>query len=136
MIYLIGALRNPKIPYIAQQLRQEGHDVFDDWYAVGPECDTYWREYEQSRGLTFAEALRAPHATDVFNFDHSHLKKAHCAVLVAPAGKSGHLELGWMIGKGKPSYVLLESPNPERWDIMYRFATKVCCSVEELLKVL
>jgi nucleoside 2-deoxyribosyltransferase len=48
-----------------------------------------------------------------------------------PAGKSAHLELGYMIGRGKPCFVLFDE-EPERWDVMYQFATAVCFSYEEL----
>jgi len=31
MIYLIGSLRNPAVPEVAQKMRAVGIDVFDDW---------------------------------------------------------------------------------------------------------
>lgn len=122
MIYLIGSLRNPKVPLVANTLREAtGVEVFDDWYAAGPEADDYWQRYEQGRGHTFAQALRGHAAQNVFAFDKRHLERATTAVLVAPAGKSGHLELGIHLGKGKPGYILLDG-EPERWDVMYQFA--------------
>ena len=57
-------------------------------------------------------------------------------VLALPAGKSGHLELGWALGQGKRGYILLEESDPERFDIMYLFATKVVASVDELIEEL
>jgi len=56
-------------------------------------------------------------------------------VLVLPAGKSGHLELGYMIGQGKPGYILLDG-EPERFDVMYNFATGVFTNLSDLLKVI
>ena len=53
-----------------------------------------------------------------------------------PAGKSGHLELGYLIGQGKPGYVLFDSRFNEdstRWDCMYQFAKEVFFDIEELL---
>src|SRR5690348_9389879 len=105
MIYLIGSLRNPKVPEIAAQLRAKGHEVFDDWYAAGEIADDSWRDYEQQRGRTYAEALKGHAAKHVFEFDLTHLGRASAAVLVLPAGKSSHLELGWMLGKGKRGFV-------------------------------
>jgi len=134
MIYLIGSLRNPEIPRIAQQLRAEGHQVFDDWFAAGPEADDKWRDYEKLRGRTLPEALEGKAARHVFEFDRRHLEQADAAVLVMPAGKSAFLELGWMLGRGKPGYIVLD--NPERWDVMMKFATGVYASVEDLLLVL
>lgn len=108
MIYLIGSLRNPQVPIIAQQLRAEGYEVFDDWYAAGPEADDKWRDYERDRGHSYIEALRGHAANHVFSFDKTHLDRADAGVLVLPAGKSGHLELGRLVGTGKPGYILLE----------------------------
>ena len=35
-VYLIGSLRNPKVPKIAEKIRALGFEVFDDWFAAGP----------------------------------------------------------------------------------------------------
>ena len=131
MIYLIGSLRNPEVPKIANRLREAGYEVFDDWFAAGPTADDCWRDYEKSRGRNYLEALRGLAARNVFQFDRANLERASSAVLVLPAGKSGHLELGWVLGTGRPGYVLLD--NPERWDVMYQFANGVFHTVEELI---
>lgn len=134
MIYLIGSLRNPEVPLIANLIREEGHEVFDDWYSAGPEADDKWRDYERGRGHSYRDALRGYAARHVFEFDKTHLLRADVVVLALPAGKSGHLELGWAIGKGKPGYILLDSP--DRWDVMYQFATGVFPDVQELIDFL
>lgn len=131
VIYLIGSLRNPKIPQIANALRAEGFEVFDDWYAAGPEADDKWRDYERQRGRSYSEALAGAAARNVFNFDRNNLSRADDVVLVLPAGRSGHLELGWSLGQGKRGFILLD--DPKRWDVMYQFATGVVTSVEELV---
>jgi hypothetical protein len=135
IIYLIGSLRNPEIPLIAQELRNAGHEVFDDWHSAGPNADDHWRDYEIYRGHSFIEALDGYAANHVYEYDRSHLDRANAGVLVLPAGKSGHLELGYLIGQGKPGYILLDN-QPERFDCMYRFAKKVVASVDELVKCL
>lgn len=135
MIYLIGSLRCPTVPEVAFRLRAEGFDVFDDWYSPGPEADDHWQAYERARGRTYKEALAGYHAKDVFDFDREHLQRADTGVLIMPAGKSAHLELGWVLGKGKRGYVLFDK-EPERYDIMYQFANAVCFSIEELLEEL
>lgn len=131
-IYLIGSLRNPHIPSIAKRLRADGFEVFDDWYAAGPEADDFWQAYERGRGRTYAEALAGKAATNVFRYDKANLDAADAAVLVLPAGKSGHLELGYIVGTGKPGYILMDK-EPDRFDVMYRFATAVCVGYEQLL---
>lgn len=134
-LYVIGSLRNPNIPNIGRQLRAAGFEVFDDWHAAGPRADDHWREYEESRGRTYIEALDGAAASNVFRFDKANLDKADAVVMVLPAGKSAHLELGYVIGTGKPGYIL-QDPDDCRWDVMYRFATKVCDCVEDLVDAL
>jgi len=119
-IYLMGALKNPKIPVIGNELRKMGFDVFDDWFSPGPEADDFWREYEKTKNISYKEALNGWAAKHIFEFDKFHLDRCDMAVLVMPAGKSCHLELGYMIGKGKKCWVLFDQ-EPERWDIMYIF---------------
>ena len=134
MIYLIGSLRNPEIPLIANTLRKAGHEVFDDWFSAGETADDSWRDYEKTRGRTYVQAHEGLAANHVFGFDRLHLERADTVVLAAPAGKSGHLEFGWALGKGKRGFYLLD--DPDRWDVMLKFATKVVVGVDELLKAL
>lgn len=123
-IYIIGSLRNPSIPTIGRLLRNAGLDVFDDWHAAGPHADDEWKRYETERGNTFLAALHGYSAKHVYTFDKGHLDRCDAAMLVLPAGKSGHLELGYMAGQGKPTFVLLDEA-VDRWDVMYGFATEV-----------
>lgn len=130
-IYLIGSLRNPEIPAIANRIEKDGHWVFSDWHAAGERGDDSWRDYEKARGHTYLEALDGLAANHVFQFDLKHLTECDAAILVYPAGRSAHLELGWVLGRGKKGYILLD--NPDRWDIMVKFATAVHTSLDTLL---
>lgn len=132
-VYVIGSLRNKNVPDIARDLRDLGLGVFDDWYSAGPEADDYLRDYYRERGLSYSEVLNSYSARHIFEFDKKHLDRCDCAVMVMPAGKSGHLELGYVIGRGKPGYILMDG-EPERVDIMHQFATKVFMSKEEMLE--
>ena len=120
MIYLIGSLREKKIVDVGVTIRAHGFEVFDDWHAASPTADDAWKEYEQRRGHSYAEALDGFAANHVFDFDLEHLERADAVVLVLPAGKSGHLELGYAIGRGKKGFILLDEV--DRWDVMYKFA--------------
>lgn len=130
--YLIGSLRNPRVPVLGNKMRKAGINVFDDWYAAGPEADDCWQAYEKERGRPMAEALKGAHALDVFAFDKRNLDNSDSAVLALPAGKSGHLELGYMAGKGKRAYILLDG-EPDRFDVMYNFATGVFTDEDALI---
>lgn len=136
MIYLIGSLRNPRVPEVAKRLRLAlKTEVFDDWYAAGPEADDCWQTYEQSRGHSYIDALGGLAARHVFEYDMEHLDRAKAVVLLLPAGKSAHMEFGYIIGQGKPGWILLDSEiDPERWDVMYQFANVVCGTVDELIE--
>lgn len=130
-LYLIGSLRNPAIPTVAATLRTAGYHVHDDWYAAGPAADDCWQRYSEERGQSYQEALHGVAAQHVFNTDRNHLNTCDAGVLVYPAGRSAHLELGYVVGQGKPGFILLDKI-PERWDVMAAFAT-VCATVQELL---
>ena len=131
IIYLIGSLRNKRVPIIANKLRELGYEVFEDWYSAGERADDCWKEYEQGRGHTYIEALHGLAADHIFRFDLLHLNRADTAVLLLPAGKSGHLEFGYMIGQGKRGYILLDSV--DRWDVMYKFATGIFADLDSLI---
>jgi nucleoside 2-deoxyribosyltransferase len=134
-LYLIGSLRNPRVPEVARELRQAGFAVFDDWFSAGPDADDCWQAKQKGDGLSYKQALCGPAAVNVFEFDKAHLDAADVVVMLAPAGKSAHLELGYSIGQGKPGYVLMEA-EPERWDVMYQFADGVAYNVEELTQMI
>ena len=80
-LYLIGSLRNPRIPEVASQLRSIGFDVFDDWFAAGPEADDYWQKYEKERGHDLPAALDGIAANHVYSHDRYHLDDSDVAVL-------------------------------------------------------
>ena len=135
VVYIIGSLRLPTVRLLATRLRREGFDVFDDWHAAGPAADDIWQTYEQERNHSYIEALNGYHAREVFDFDYRHLSRADLGVMIMPAGKSCHLELGYLLGRGKRGYILLDK-EPERWDIMYRFATGVFLEEDALISEL
>lgn len=136
LVYLIGSLRNKRIVEVAKDLEEStGYEVFASWYAAGPEADDYWKAYETERGKTYAEALAGHAAQHVYAFDKKFLDRADAVVLVLPAGKSGHLELGYAIGQGKPGLILLD-PEVDRWDVMYNFASLVAPDLGSLAPAL
>lgn len=135
-LYLVGSLRNPEIPRIGMQIRALGYEVFDDWHAASPTADDAWKEYEEIRGHTYPQALKGWAAKHIFAFDLCHLNRMDGGVLVLPAGRSGHLEFGYLMGQGKPGYILLDQ-NVPRWDVMYQFANGgVYETLADLLQVL
>ena len=133
--YLIGSLRNEFIPTLAARLRRTCPDteIFDDWYAAGPEADDYWKSYEQGRKRRYQDALDGYAAKHVFEFDKHHLDTSTHALLVLPAGKSGHIEVTYAkYGAGCKTGILLEPDFDGRYDVMYQFIDNVFENIEEV----
>lgn len=131
-IYLIGALKNWKIINIANKLRKEGFEVFDSWITPGPEADEFLRKYSKKRGLTHKEIMNDWSTEHIFKFDKFHIDRSDIIIMIMPCGKSGHLELGYAIGKGKKGYILFDK-EPKRFDVMHRFA-EIFYDINELIK--
>lgn len=123
-IYLIGSLRNWKIVDLANEIQHAGYDVFADWIGAGPKADAFFLKYAKKRGWSYSQALRSAGASNTFKFDKAHIDSSDAVILVMPAGRSGHLELGYARGCGKPGFILFDK-EPKRLDIMYGFATEV-----------
>ena len=134
-VYIIGALKNPIVPEFTNALVEAGFDAFSEWYTPGPEADQYLLDYAKRRGWSYKRALNSYAAEHIFSFDYKHLQSADLAVMLMPCGKSGHLELGWHLGQGKPGFILFDS-EPERFDLMYRFATDIFFNQQDLLNAL
>ncbi len=133
-LYLIGSLRNEKIPKLAVKLREENPhmEVFDEWYSAGPIADDSWKEHQLSKGLDYQSALMGYAAKNVFAFDKRHLDRSSHALLVLPAGKSGHMEIMYAAyGVGAKTAILLD-PEDVRWDVMYQFIPTILNNDEEV----
>lgn len=132
-VYLIGSLRNAEVQILAMKLRALDVEIFDDWHAAGPEADDYWMHYEKARGRSYKEALSGAAAKNVFEFDKRNLLASDAVILVMPAGKSGHLELGFCCGRGIKTAVFFNE-TPERYDVMYQFADYIAETEQEIIQ--
>jgi hypothetical protein len=130
-IYIIGALKNWNIPKLSNEIEKLGLEVFSEWMTPGPEADSYLLKYAKERGWSYERALQSYAAKHVFEFDKAHLDRCDMALAVAPFGKSAMLELGYTVGKGKPGYIYFPE-EPERFDVMLQFATKIFFDKEKL----
>ena|ERR1035437_27689 len=133
MIYLNGSLRDPTVPLVADILRHQGYEVFDDWHASGPRADEHWRDYEMARGRSYRQALESLFSQNIFQFDLHHMLRCNQGLVVAKPykmpGRSGLMELTYMRHAMKcPTWVLLQG-NPEEWDQMLPLA----CSLDHIL---
>lgn len=131
--YLIGSLRNLNVPEIGEYLRKHADvKIFDEWWSASEDADDWLQAYFKSRKFGYKEMLNSYVSKHIFEFDKRHLDRVDGAILVMPAGKSGHLELGYMAGKGKKTYILFDK-EPDRLDQMHQFADDIYFNIDELV---
>lgn len=133
-IYVASSWRNLIQPGVVAALRSVGHKVYDfknprpgDGGFHWSEIDGGWKMWSPGQ---YRQALRHPIAESGFLSDFEAMQWADTCVLVLPCGRSAHLEAGWFIGQGSPTYILmLEQSEPE---LMYLMASRVVLSLDEL----
>lgn len=134
-VYVASSWANDRQLDIVLMLRKAGHEVYD--FKNPTEADTgfHWSQvgmesYNRSAGqLTvpvaeYLQGIKHPIAEAGFKSDLDAMKWADTCVLVLPCGRSAHLELGWFVGKSKPTCILLDGPfvTPE---LMYKMVNKI-----------
>lgn len=147
-IYLASSWRNMYQPNMVELLRSAGHDVYDFRHPPGGDhlgfswSDTIedpnevpWTEWDVARYLV---ALASPIASAGFASDFGAMQRADAGVLLLPCGRSAHLEAGWMIGAGKPVWIVLDesefpAPGGSNPELMYRMAKRLVRSASELV---
>lgn len=135
-VFVSGSLRHERVIKVTQALAEADLSVFSDWRATAPDADDHWKAYEQARGRDYIAALASPAARNVVNFDRTNLENSNSLVLVYPAGRSAHMELGYALGLSKPGYVLLDADaDADRWDVMLGLATGVYRDIDALVNV-
>lgn len=147
-VYVASSWRNPGHTAVCAALRSAGIDHYD---FKNPEdgIGFSWRQVKTAESLSIGahtigakgsdwedvdEYLRMVHhpvAIAGFDSDFTAMNKADTFVLVLPCGKSAHLEMGWAVGAGKRTAILLEDPvEPE---LMYRMVDYLATSLFDLL---
>jgi len=116
-IYVASSWRNAQQQHVVQVLRAAGHEVFDFKNPPGGEGFTSWpgRDATQT-SWTKEEALAAlehPRSKEALKSDWDGMRWADAVVCVQPFGKSASVELGWAVGAGKPTALLLADGEPE-----------------------
>lgn len=142
-IYVASSWRNLLQQGVVHTLRAAGHEVYDYKHphqSVGfagtgqtgfrwSDVDPNWQQWTTEQ---YIEALQHPIAKAGFASDRGAMEQADACVLVMPCGRSAHLEAGYFIGAGKPLYIVI--PEPSEPELMYAMATKLCASLDDLLK--
>jgi hypothetical protein len=134
-LYVASSWRNMYQPAIVESLRAARYDVYDfknprpgdkgfGWSSIDPD----WQQWSP---IKFRSALSHPTAVAGFDSDFDAMKWADAGVLVMSCGRSAHLEAGYFVGAGKPLFILL-SNNKAEAELMYKMATAICVSLDEL----
>lgn len=137
-IYVASSWRNPLQPSVVEALRAAGHEVYDFRHPKPGNDGFSWRQIRPDPPPWSAEVTRevlsAPRAEEGFALDLAAMQWADAIVMVQPCGRSAALELGWGVGAGKHTAVLLaDGQEPE---LMLKCADRLCVSMEELLAFL
>lgn len=138
--YVASSWRNVLQPTIVAALRDLGHRVYDfrnpgpddrgfSWSEVHPG----WKITDGEKGhvdaATYRKILAHPLAEAGYELDIAAVRAADVGVYVLPCGRSASWEFGYLMGQGKPCYVVwFGEHEPE---LMFREAT-VIGSMEEL----
>jgi len=130
-VFVSSSWKNTAQPEVVQALRGEGYDVYDfrenkgfNWEEIDPDWEQ-WDATGTSKGLAH------PLAVDAFESDMVALEACDVCVMVQPCGRSSHAELGYAVGIGKMTVVLIsDDSEPE---LMVKMADYRVSSIQELL---
>lgn len=138
-VYVASSWRNEQQPAAVKLLRAAGHEVYDfrhpapgydgfSWSRIDP----HWRAWSSKHYMH--ELYCNPLARRGYEVDYTAMQAADTCVLMLPCGRSAHLEAGWFAGAGRELWIVL-GPEPAEAELMYRMATGIVSSIEELLSV-
>ena len=138
-IYLASSWRNVKQPKMVENLRKEGHHVYDFRKPFHGDAGFYWSdmdpEWESWTADQYRHALLTnPLAAYGYMNDLRAMEWADTCVLLLPCGRSAHLEAGWFCGRGKRTLILTQ--DGEEPELMALLATEICTSYGELRRAL
>ena len=129
-IYIVGSLQNiPEICAFAETLRKQTEiiaqniEIIDYWTSQGSTLDIEFAKYAHARNWDYSCALANPIARNACRVDKEMIDESFGVILLHPCGKSGHLELGYAVGRGKVTAIVRTSPEFEKVDIMDNLAT-------------
>lgn len=133
-IYVASSWRNNHQQDVVRALRAHGHDVYDyrnpapgDHGFAWSEIDPDWKSWTPERMIA---ALNHPASERGFANDMYALESCDACVLVGPCGRSAHLELGYAVGAGKHTAVLLAQEEPE---LMYKMCGALFVALDPLI---
>lgn len=105
---------------------------------VGGHVGFKWRDidakWEYWSPDVFQDILKDPRVDGAYTVNKDALDVCDKLLLVLPCGASSHLELGYAIGQGKETFILMTEGS--RAELMYKMVDHICTSPFELLGAL
>ena len=136
-MYVASSWRNIIQPDVVEMLVEAGHDVYDFRNPFQNGTGFHWSDissgWEDWSSEELIDGLEHPLASKGFKSDMDALDWAEAVVMVMPCGRSSHLELGYAVGQGKKTVVLLTRSEPE---LMYKMADYLVTDTEQVLHAL
>lgn len=135
-VYVASSWRNPHQPKTVQLLLHAGAAVYDFRHPLPGDHGFSWgdlaAEWQGWSNREYIAALKHPIAQAGFNSDITALRECSHCVLVAPCGRSAHLELGFAVGAGKQTAVLLPE-EPQEPELMLSMCDLITDNVGEVM---
>ena len=147
-IYVATSWRNTLQPKAVEELRKLGYNVYDfrnpeggtgfafgevaaDMTANGTYID--WN-HESDNPHILEDVLNHPRCVAGFESDFAAMQAADIVVLLLPSERDAHLEIGWAVGAGKQTHIVLD--NPCKASLMYRAVDYLHPNLADLLVTL
>jgi len=131
-IYLASSWRNKLHTEVLGALREAGHDVFDfkskeplEWGGLSPPTD--------HRSLI--DVMLTVEVQDFFLSDLDAMRSADTGVLLLPAGRDAHQEIGWLAGSGRQTFVMTAGERYEH-GFMYLLHNGIVSTTYDLVAML
>lgn len=140
-IYVASSWRNEHQPPVVAALREAGCEVYDFHDPAEDEDSLSWRDVYQSRCWSPSRTARvlwgvggeaSLSAAENFASNVRALERADAVLLVMPCGTSAHAELGWAVGAGKRTAILLLDYCEA--ELMWKMADDVLLSIDDAVK--
>lgn len=134
-VYVASSWRNEHQPEVVAAIRAAGHEVYDFRNPSGRDHGFHWSEIDPNwKSWTadeFVTGLNHQLAENGFLKDMGALFECNACVLIMPCGRSAHLELGWAVGAGKETAILLSDGESE---LMYQMVDLLASDVSQVVE--
>lgn len=137
-VYVASSWKNEVQPRVVDALRENGIECYDFKRDEGAgfswsEVDATYKLDWDGNPARYFHMIDQPRAIEGYQSDFDAMCKADMCILVHPAGRSAHIEAGWMKGSGRKLAIFFPGYVDEP-DLMYRMADYMTDSLAELLE--